>query len=173
MIQKMNPWFLVREHFSTFYDYGTGKKSPAEYAFQIGFPAVAAILQLRLFAVSADVVSIVVSAASIVAGLMLNLLVLVYTLVFNNRESHDLYSNFVDFKRLCRETLSTIAYSVLLCIILVVTAFFALTDGWIGTIGRFCMVYAGVSVLLCLLIVLRRSYLLINFELIRNPATAP
>lgn len=165
MMDKMNPWILIREHYGTSYNYDTGKTSIGEHAFQILFPALVATLQITYFTISPEIVSIVVSAASIVAGLMLNLLVLVYTLVFNNRESQALYSNYLDFKKICGETLSTIAYSVLLCIGLVIAAFCALTTGILGNTGQFFMVYAGVSVILCLLIVLRRSYLLINFDL--------
>jgi len=165
MLEKMNPVGLVRAHFRTFYRYSSGDYSYGELAFQLLFPLAVVAAHFFWFTLDDTVISIVVSAAAIVAGLMLNLLVLVYTLVFNNRQNFEAFSNFSSFKDICKETLATISYSVLLCIILVVASFCALSSGGgVGAIGRALMVYTGTSTVLCLLIVLKRCFLLINFE---------
>lgn len=135
------------------------------FCFFLLLPLLLAVIHVVYFTIGENVISIVVSAASIVAGLMLNLMVLIYTLVVNNKDNAKKYSNFDDFKIICRETLATVAFSVLLCVLLVVGALMCLTDNvFVYHFGWLMMVYAGVAVLFCLLIILKRSYLLINFD---------
>lgn len=165
MLSKLNPQSFIIAHFRTFTDYRTGKISRAEVLLFLLLPLLLAVIHVLYFTISEGVISIVVSAASIVAGLMLNLMVLIYTLVVNNKGNAKLYSNFNDFNEICRETLATVAYSVLLCVLLVVGALMCLTDNaFFYHLGWLVMVYAGVAVLFCLLIILKRSYLLINFD---------
>lgn len=169
MLSKLNPWAIVEAHFASLRDYESDRHSWAESAFHILFPAVIAGTHFALAdALSENVVGIIVSAASIVAGLMLNLLVLIYTLVYNAKNSERPISNFADFKVLAGETLATISYSVLICILLVLFAFFSLS-GWtpLAITGRIGAVYFGATEVLCLLIVLKRCYGVIQFEVKR------
>lgn len=168
MFSKLNPWAIVKAHFRSLKGYDTDQISWGEVGFHLLVPAAASLAHFLLIKeISENVVSIVVSAASIVAGLMLNLMVLIYTLVYNTRtrEADRHISNFEDFKTLASETLSTISYSVVVCVFLVLFAFFTLS-GWapLGVLGRLGTVYFGVAEILCLLIVLKRCYGIVQFE---------
>jgi len=170
MLSKLNPRSFIVAHFETFKDYSTGKISRSEVLLFLLLPLVLAVIHVVYFTISEAVISIVVSAASIVAGLMLNLMVLLYTLVVSNKANAKVYSNFDKFKLICRETLATVAFSVLLCVLLVVGALMCLTDSKIFYyFGWLVMVYSGVAVLFCLLIILKRSYLLIDFDFVEVP----
>ena len=166
MLSKLNPLSIVKAHFSSLRSYQTDKLSWSEVTLHVVLPAVLAALHFGLVPdISEGVVSIIVSAASIVAGLMLNLLVLIYTLVYNAKTNPHPVANIDDFKRVSSESLSTIAYSILLCLLLVVASFLILSRFAVmaGT-GRFLTVYLGVAVVLCLLIVLKRCYAIVQIE---------
>jgi hypothetical protein len=167
MLAKLNPLSIVRAHYSSLRNYQTDRLSIGEIALHFGFPGALAVLHFYLVTeISEGVVGIIVSAASIVAGLMLNLLVLIYTLVYNAKANPNPAANIDDFKRVSSESLSTIAFSILLCLLLVVTSFLILSRFPVvaGT-GRFLTVYLGVAVVLCLLMVLKRCYAIVQLEL--------
>jgi hypothetical protein len=167
MLSKLNPFGIVVEHFKSLHEYGSTTPSRVEILAHILIPAVLSIAHFHFVReISEGVVSIIVSAASIVAGLMLNLLVLIYTLVANTRNSTKPLSNYTEFRLLATQTLATIAYSVLLCILLVVFAFFILSSHvGLANTGRLLTVYFGAATVLCLLIVLKRCFAIIKFDL--------
>lgn len=166
MFSKLNPIDIVLAHFRSLHSYDSNKLSITEMFFHILFPAfISAIIFWLVREVSETVVGIIVSAASIAAGLMLNLLVLIYTLVHNTKSRTKQVSNFKEFRQLTSETLATIAYNVFLCIFLIVSAFFILSESYLlSAIGRLVTVYIGVSAILCLLIVLKRCHNIIQFD---------
>lgn len=167
MFSKINPYEIIAAHFRSMYRHDTGGLDVAELIIHIGMPFFMAIVVVYCTApLKSEVVGIVVSAAAIVAGLMLNLLVLVYTLAYNTKNSGKPISNPQEFKRLTDELLATISYSILICIALVAMAFVALADdSLISSIGKFATVYLGISAMLCLLMVLKRCHILVAFEL--------
>lgn len=167
MLTKLNPSEIIWAHFRSMYRYDTGKINWAEILFHIFFPVTGStVIYLIEENISKEVVGIVVSAASIVAGLMLNLLVLIYTLAFNTKNSQKPVPNVDDFKKLTAELLASISYSILLCIALVVVSFVALSPNKIFcSLGMILTVYFGVSVLLCLLLVLKRCYKMVSFDI--------
>lgn len=167
MLSKLNPLGIVFAHYSSLKDYQTDAISWLEIGIHLGFPAFLAAAHFILVPeITEGVVSIIVSAASIVAGLMLNLLVLIYTLVYNAKTNPNPVANIDDFKKISSESLSTIAYSILLCLLLVVASFLILSRfPLIAGIGRFFTVYLGTAVILCLLIVLKRCYAIVQLEL--------
>lgn len=167
MLTKMNPLGIVFAHFQTLKNYDSDSLSKSELAFHLFVPAIFSYIQYNWgSALSENVISILVSAASIFAGLMLNLLVLIYTLIFNSKMNAKSISNYSDFLILCKETLSTISYSVLICIILVVFCFLNLSSFLnLIDIGRVGTVYLSISAIFSLLIVLKRCYTIIQFDL--------
>jgi len=167
MLSKMNPLGIVKAHYGSLRNYQTNTLSAAEISLHLLLPAVLAALHFWLVPdISEGVVSIIVSAASIVAGLMLNLLVLIYTLVYNAKTNPNPVSNIDDFKRVSSESLSTIAFSILLCLLLVVASLLVLSRfATVAGVGRFTTVYLGIAVILCLLIVLKRCYAIVQLEL--------
>lgn len=167
MLSKMNPFCIVKAHFATLRSYDSDEISKPEMILHIFFPLVFSLIQYKWGSdLSENTISILVSAASIFAGLMLNLLVLIYTLVYNNKQNSKIISNYKDFIKLCKETLSTISYSVFMCIILVISCFASLSEVEIIKLtGHIGSIYFSVSVILCLLIVLKRCYTIIQFDL--------
>jgi hypothetical protein len=167
MLTKLNPTEIISAHFRSMYRYDTGGVSWPEIFFHLLFPLiVSALLLYTTGNFTNDVSGIVVSAASIVAGLMLNLLVLIYTLAYNTKNSSSPISNLGDFKKLTIELLASISCSILLCILLVIASFVALSpNGAAASIGRGIAIYLGTSTLLCLLLVLKRCHTMVNFDL--------
>ena len=167
MLAKLNPLGIVRAHYSSLRDYQTDHLSIAELALHLGLPGALATLHFCLVSeITEGVVGIIVSAASIVAGLMLNLLVLIYTLVFNAKANPSPAANIDDFKRVSSECLATIAFSILLCLLLVIASFLILSRfSALAGASRFLTVYLGVAVILCLLMVLKRCYAIVQLEL--------
>jgi len=164
---KLSPLNIIKSHFLSLRNYETGRLSRGEIALHFGLPALLAGVHVVLVPeVSENVVSIIVSAASIVAGLMLNLLVLIYTLVFNAKSNPSPMVDITLFKKVSRESLDTIAFSILLCLMLVVASFLILSRfPSVALVGRFCTVYLGIAVIFCLLIVLKRCYIIVQQEM--------
>lgn len=167
VLTKLNPSDIVLSHFKSMYRYDTGARNWPEIMFHLLFPGIVSFaLVCTTEDFSNDVAGIVVSAASIVAGLMLNLLVLIYTLAYNTKNSNKPISNLNDFKKLTTELLSSISHSILLCIVLVISSFLALSsNGVLAAIGKSTAIYFGASTILCLLLVLKRCYRMVNFDL--------
>jgi hypothetical protein len=140
---------------------------------QLALASALSVIHFLYFDVDSDTVSIVVSAASIVAGLLLNLMVLIYSLLSSyiakseaqasnvnnpNRTSY----NVENFKGVSKETLSNIAFSVLVCILLVISALMVLTTNvWIKSLGHLFLIFFGVMLIVTMMIVLLRFYRLI------------
>lgn len=169
MLNKISPLGIISAHFDAMRDNSTGKIILSEVIFHITFPAFIAILHIYFFdEITENVASIVVSAASIVAGLMLNLMVLIYTLAYNAKSAAVRISNFSEFQKISTETLTTISYTVFLCILLVIFSFLGIANVKFNSLvicSRFMMVYLGVASILCLLLVLKRCYSIVLFEL--------
>lgn len=167
MFTKLNPTEIISAHFRSMYRYDTDGINWPELLFHLLFPLIVSGVLLQTTGnFTNDVSGIVVSAASIVAGLMLNLLVLIYTLAYNTKNSSNPISNLADFKSLTTELLASISYSILLCILLVIASFVALSpNGAAASVGRGVAIYLGTSTLLCLLLVLKRCYTMVNFDL--------
>lgn len=168
MLGKLNPRRIVVAHWSAFRDYSTGRISRSEVCFQILAPACISLSYCYYGdGISEGVAGIIVSAASIAAGLLLNLLVLIYTLIYNAKNDPSPIKNIDAFKQVSTEALATIGYSILLSLALVVASFFSLLSApeYIKYLIRFVTVYIGCSVILCILIVLKRVFVLVHFEI--------
>lgn len=180
MINRINPRQFIAAHFKTFYDYRSGKMSRGEIWSQFLLAAIAALIHVFWFKINDDAIGVVVSAASIVAGLILNLMVLIYTLLTTKLNSYNTEiqrmtdpllvqatsSNLSAFRAICEETLANAAFCVFTCVILVVSAIMILTDvAIIKVAGQFFTVFSGVILIITLLIVLKRCYALIDYSI--------
>ena len=170
MLTKLNPRAIIIAHWNSFRDDATGKLSWAELIFHAVAPAAAAATY-TVFGegISENAAGIVVSAASIAAGLLLNLLVLIYTLVYNAKSARQQIKNLDAMRQVCDEALATIAYCILLSLLLVVAAFFAIAPraSVLSAIGQPATIYLGTANFLCVLIILKRVFALVHFEIQR------
>jgi hypothetical protein len=80
MSKKIEFFQLIKDHIETLVDDGDRTPSISDYAFFIGLPAaLAAISAMVGITLEGDAASLAVSALSILAGLLINVLVLLYT----------------------------------------------------------------------------------------------
>ena len=180
MINRINPRQFIAAHFKTFYNYRSGAASKGEVWSQFVLAGIAAFIHVRWFKIDDSAIGVVVSAASIVAGLILNLMVLIYTLLTTKLNSYNAEilratdqeavqattSNLSGFRKLCEETLANAAFCVFTCVILVISAIMILTDvAVIKIAGQFFTVFSGVILIITLLIVLKRCYALIDYSI--------
>lgn len=167
MLYRISPLAFVKAHFKTFTNNRTGKVAWGEIFLQFFIAIGIAYWHLTKFTISTDAVGVVVSAASIVAGLMLNLMVLIYTLLVTKVDAKKTTeTNFINFRKLCEETLANIAFSVFVCLILVLAAILKLGEtGVIADIGHFFVIFSSVFLVIALLVVLKRCYSLIDYNI--------
>lgn len=163
MFYRINPYEIVKAHFDTFYDYRTNKKCTWELLFQFVIAAILAFVHYWKFSIDQNTVGIIVSASSIVAGLLLNLMVLIYSLLNTKADSNNTTAaELADFKKVSNETLSNIAFCVLGCVIVVISSLLTLTDNVvINSIGHVILVFSGVILIFTMMMVLLRFYRLI------------
>lgn len=161
MLSKINPGEIIWAHVSTFSEKRGGKVEYFPVVFQLALALFLAGLHLKFFAVSENVVSIVVSVASIIAGLLLNLMVLVYTLITGRLRISK--SNAETVGKLGNETIANIAFCILCSIFLIVAALLNLTDiKHIQMAGQFLMCFFGVLVALTVMMILVNFYTIIK-----------
>lgn len=80
MSKKIEFFQLIRDHIETLVDDCSASPSFSDYAFFIGIPAaLAAVSAFIGITLTGDAASLAVSALSIMAGLLINVLVLLYT----------------------------------------------------------------------------------------------
>lgn len=166
MLYRINPWEIVKSHFLTFYDFKSNTLCKKEIGFQIFFASLVAAVHVKYFCVDSTVVGIVVSVAALIAGLLLNVMVLIYTLLTAKNPSGQTPTT-TDFlvKKIGKETLSNIAFSVLTSIALVVFTLLNLTDYlYLKYVGQFGMVFLGFILAITVMIVLIRFYRLMSYN---------
>ena len=166
MISRLNPWEIVESHFLTFYDFNNNKICRFEIFCQFAIACIFACVHVKWFTVDSTDVGIVVSVAAIVAGLLLNVMVLIYTLLTSKIQDESLAAGTaVIVRKIGKETLSNIAFSVLVSILLVIFALFNLTTNQImKCIGQFFMVFFGTFLVITIMIILVRFYRLMDFN---------
>jgi hypothetical protein len=174
---KLNVWRMVSDHFSTLYDYRTGKRNPWEWGAFILIPLMAGIST-----VSAGVefkqtaLSGMLTAYSIFAGLLLNLLILAAGLVNNDRLAATDAST-VTRKTLLKELYFNLSFGILVSIVNVILAMSALVfvgdvtknGKAIGTGPIFTFLIASMSSLFLvgLLMILKRIHAVLGNEFAR------
>lgn len=169
MISQINVFEIVKGHLYTLgpQDINQADKLSATSCvvfFASGIPfALGQFLVVRKgYFIDAEIVGIVVSAASILAGLLLNLLVLIYSLAI--QQESILKDSLKLFKRVTKHTFYNISFSILLSITLVISALTSLIDYTpIRIIGNLLTFYLGTLCIVSLLMVLRKCHKLISF----------
>lgn len=163
---------IVSAHLSTLRDADSSQISPSDLALFFGVPLAAACAYAVVgWTFSADVLNALLTAFAIFAGLLLNLLLLVYT--FSTQVNHP--SALAKTRaELVKELHDNIAYSILLSVVLVAICIGAIayikmfdppkvTGRWLsGTI-----VFLTLNFLLTLLMIVKRIYIMLNREIER------
>lgn len=168
-MSKISVLPVVEGHLATLYDQRTQKTSPVDVATFFGLPgALAVVLVAMKFGYRVDAVNGFLNAFAILTGLLLNLLILVFTLA-----STTSVTKMDPRKRrdLLREIFANVCYCIVIAVGVVVSAVTALsymrsTQGAVsGPIATFLLTFLGLSFVLTLLMIVKRMYILMNKEL--------
>ena len=170
MFSQLNPINIVEAHLKTL-----GSKHPNQsdsinksavlFFFGAGLPVSTyqVVVMTEGYFLPADIVGVIVSAAAIVAGLLLNLLVLIYTLVQNRADK--LTDSRQLFIQISRHAFYNISFTVLSSLTLVLVSLMCLANNdTIKVIGNFLTFYVGTLTALALLMVLKKCHKLIDFD---------
>jgi hypothetical protein len=174
VLRKIDVTPILRDHIKTLRDHRTDKLSYPDLLLFFFLPIVLAGIaiwknvQLRLIAVTG-----VLTASAIFVALLLNLLVMVLTyLRLTEGEPSDQSVHLR--KALLREIAVNLSFSILMALVLVGTALAALfglendQDLKIGPVPTFVLITGASSLVLSLLMILRRIYILILDEFDRH-----
>lgn len=181
-LTKVNIILIVKHHYGTFRSMRTERPSVGDWTVQVALPALAgvAIVCLLDITISQDLASIIITSLSIFAALLLNLLLLIYTVVRQRpTEPPDGVTELSDADRrrhrlrvrFLKEIYANISYGILLSVVIIlvlvglsvvnpdgasvaVAVRILSTVAWFGTI----------QFLAVLLMVLKRVYSLLHTE---------
>lgn len=177
-MSKIDVLPIVARHFETLRDHATGKRSKADIFIFSVVPLIAsgAALYYRI-TLTPDTLNAVLASFSIFAGLLLNLLLLVYT-----RAGEDIKADVfaVNIKRFVRQLSDNIEFAVLVAVFVVICSLVAtatLKRGpnvtpHAGLPITVILVYLTTNFLLTLLMVLKRIHSMLLEKLERHSSSA-
>jgi hypothetical protein len=167
LLEKADVRPIVREHFATLSNFRTGALSLADVLFFFGLPfAAGVVLDLFHFGFRVDAVNGFLNAFAILTGLMLNLLVLVFTISATMAEKAD----FQMRRRILREVFSNVCFCILVAVGVSLTALISLSYmrsipfAQTGYIATFMLSFLTLNFVFSLLMIVKRMYLLITTE---------
>ncbi|MEZ4713139.1 MAG: hypothetical protein R3A44_38475 [Caldilineaceae bacterium] len=168
MLTKLNIWSIISDHFQTLKKYKGKGYSKSDILAFYGLPILVASLLIFWFSVSDEVANALITSLSVFAGLLLNLLLLVFDTLRKEEAKEDKVR-----QQVLKETYSNISYAILislLCIILLVG--FAIWDGgfsgtWVTVlkiVASWIVYFLTINFLLTLLMILKRVHILMSLE---------
>ncbi len=184
-MSKINLWWIIREHLNTLVDYRQNRISVGDVALFVVFPFVlgggVAYFGLNL---KTEVLNGLMAAFSIFAGLLLNLLVLVFSFTQSNTaQTSGPTKAYTAIRRtILREIHANISFSIVMALAMVVVVLISLwglkyTEGakpgatnWLET---FLITVLASNFVLTLMMVLKRMYILISNEFDRPASKEP
>jgi hypothetical protein len=174
-MSKIDVSSIVRSHISTLVDYSTHRRSKGDLWLFFGLPFLISGLAVYFkWALSVDALNALLAAFAIFAGLLLNLLLLVYTFSIDGNYPAPLERVRTQF---VRELHNNIAYAVLVSIVIVVVSLIAVTKIKIhegapatphtGPYISSILIYLTSNFILTLLMILKRIHVMMNEKLER------
>lgn len=159
---------IIIDHYRTFYNFRSKRVSICDYVVQLGIPlAISMLLELIFDAkLSSGLINIIITSLSIFAALLLNLLILMYTVSRNLKDGE--YKN-----TLFREITTNISYGILLSVILIVIlisiSIVFENDAWVfqnyfSLITRIVIWFGMIQFILTMLMILKRVYTVLNSD---------
>jgi hypothetical protein len=123
MVKKIDFSKICLDNLRTFRSHDTNKLMVSDFLLFLAFPVVLSVIIIASkFELKENFVTAMITAASIFAGLLLNLLVLIYTIFISDREKiearlpPDKYQIWIG---LIRETFANVSFCILVSIIIV------------------------------------------------------
>ncbi|MEJ0012345.1 MAG: hypothetical protein WDM94_06880 [Bauldia sp.] len=163
MSSKINLLVVVRDHLATLKDEATGKTSVADVVTMFVLPAIcSAIAGVLGYKIDEAAVEIVVGVFAIFAGLLLNVLVLIYGLSDAPTDDEKAKEKKQTKDTLLRQSFANISYEILVSLLVVVVLWVTLLSGEVGVRVASCLfIFLAVHFFLTLLMVLKRMHVLL------------
>lgn len=164
MSSKINISQIAMDHIDTLRNEGTGKISPLDLFIFIGLPFLLAMAYYGFgWSLSKDATNLIITGMSIFAGLMINVLVLIYTVALNTKTEDETEEEAFVEKRFLRQIFANISFSISTSVLIVIVlglSFFlsSKSQSIISTIAFFLL---G-NFLLTLLMTLKRLHILLS-----------
>jgi uncharacterized membrane protein len=169
--EKANILPIIRAHIDTLASYRDGRRSFKDIGFFFGGPIlIGAILDGFHFGFRLDAVTGFLGAFAILTGLMLNLLVLVFTISTTTTERVDAQVR----RRVLREVFTNVCFCILIAICVTGVALVAISYmrsipfAQTGPVATFLLAFLTGNFVLSLLMVVKRMYKLITTEFDSN-----
>jgi hypothetical protein len=164
MTSKINITQIVRDHVATLKNEGTGKFSFFDIVIFVVLPFALALIYYAFgWTFSENATSLVVTGMSIFAGLMINVLVLIYTVALNTKTSDETAEEAFVERRFLREIFANISFSIATCvfIVIIVSSTFFTREKAQGILSAIAVFLLG-NFLLTLLMTLKRLHILLT-----------
>ncbi|MFC5358811.1 hypothetical protein [Azospirillum himalayense] len=152
MSSKINAWCIVQDHLDTLSNEQSNEKSLLDILVFYVAPLVAALLFYFMYgAIEKDAIAAAISALSIFAGLLINVLVLLYSISLRPPESlnKDSVERLELEKRFLRQIFANISYAILNAVL--ATVLLVISGMVAGVIAK---VISSISVAFCINFVL-------------------
>lgn len=152
---------IIKDHFATLVNFSTGKPDGSDFFTFFWLPVATAFLAVRLsIHMDSDFVGVLISALSIFVGLLLNVIVILFEIVKNDKVS----GNKV---HIARESISNISFAILLSLISICLSLLTQME-WgdaFKDVSHFATYFIVVEFGVTILQVLKRMYVLFIDEL--------
>lgn len=170
MVNKLSFEKIIKAHFATMRDNSKNQVSYSDIFIFFGLPIMAGALLFNSYTLNKDILNSIVTSASIFAGLLLNLLVLIYSLTEKFRQNSG--GNWSAKQKVLEQTFSNISFCILISVLLVIVCMLGFrTDDELKevvtiakNISDFIIYCLTTALVLHLLMVLKRIHLLMESE---------
>ncbi len=165
MFRRIDVRDIVKGHMATLTEYGTGRRHNGDYMLFFGLPLIltAGLLWTKVH-VTNEIATIIITALSIFAGLLFNLLLLAHGMIRSTPQDN------LDEKRLIREIYSNISYAILVSILVIIVCmafYFSKRPWFVLGVTAFTHFFIA-NFVLTLLMILRRIHILLSKEFQRG-----
>ena len=121
MTSKINISQIFMDHMDTLRNEGTDEISKIDLSIFIGVPLLFALAYYVLgWSLSKDATNLIITGMSIFAGLMINVLVLIYTVALNTKTETETAEEAYVEKRFLRQIFANISFSISTSVLIVV-----------------------------------------------------
>ncbi len=169
MPSKFSITDILRDELHTLRDFKSGKVSKIDFFLNLLFPVILSIIFVgfnRL--ISGGMINSILTAFSVFAALLLNLMILVYTIVTRENSKTDKSERDELKLTLLKETYTNIQFSVLLSIFTIVGLLLLLflpSYVWIAIILSALIYYFIFTFIFTMLMVLKRTHIIMKHEI--------
>lgn len=171
MVKKIDFTKICADNISTFRNHSDGTWSWVDFSLFLIFPIVlAASILFSEFQLKENFVTAIITAASIFAGLLLNLLVLIYTIYVTSKEklqNRVSTANFDIWQLLIKQTFANVSFCILVSIIVVALCLLYYLNfiSPVQYLIAFSLYFFCATLILHLFMVLKRIHALVEFDI--------